>query len=60
MDKFEHGKFTYDTFIGTDKVEITLDLTHPQIRHLIFKAAANKSRRAAMLRGALVVKVGAP
>lgn len=60
MNKFEHGKFTYDTFVGTDRVEISLDLTHPEIRRLIDRAQNNKSRRAARSRGALVVKVSRP
>lgn len=60
MDTFKNGKFVYDTFVGAERVEITLDLTHPEIRRLISKAQSNKSRRAGEAGGALVVKVKAP
>jgi hypothetical protein len=60
VNTFHNGKFTYDTYVDSTNVEITLDLNHPQIRRLIFKAIANKSQRAGEAGGALVVKVVKP
>lgn len=61
MHNLENGKFTFDTYVSNDehsaKVEITLDLNHPEVRRLIDAAMRNKSRRAVEASGALMVQV---
>jgi hypothetical protein len=62
MHKFESGKFTYtSTIVQGDHVrpvefEITLDLNHPEIRRLIWRAYGNKTKQAIEASGALKIQ----